>query len=316
MFKTGLNCFLEATTDNFTSNVGIRIRRRINYPWRKILNLCTKRKIVIEKYPSLEKKKAYVFVANHSFDEDAISLLATIDRNVYTLQGTTDQTLHNPIFLALWANGMIYVNRLSAQSRKDSIEKMKRILASGSSVLLFPEGGYNNTENQLIQPLFASPYILCKEMGVEVVPIIAFNDIGSDTIYIRAGNPMDLSLYDKQEAMAQLRDKMSTLVYQIIDIHVPRVKRADLSVNPRKEWLKTRKDVYECQKWYHDVWEEEVIYYPGHNVTTPKQSRQFVDKVHINSRNARIFAETLVRREEDKEYDLILYLRKNIKIRK
>jgi hypothetical protein len=103
-------------------------------------------------------------------------------------------------------------------------------------------------------------------MKVEVVPIITFNDIGSDTIYIRAGSPMDLSLYDKQEAMAKLRDEMSTLVFQIMDTHVPRVKRADLSADPRKEWLKIRKDVYECQKWYHDVWDEEVTYYPGHNV--------------------------------------------------
>ena len=49
---------------------------------------------------------------------------------------------------------MIYVNRRDAERRKDAIEKMKRIFRAGSSVLLFLEGGYNNTENQLIQPLF------------------------------------------------------------------------------------------------------------------------------------------------------------------
>ncbi len=314
MFHTGLGRFLTATTDNFTSDTGIKIRRSINPLWRRILKLFIKRRIIIEKYPSLEKGKAYVFAANHSFDDDAISLLASIDRNVYTLQGTTDQTLHNPLFLALWANGMIYVDRLSPQSRKDSIEKMKRILTSGSSVVLFPEGGYNNTENQLIQPLFASPYIMSKELGVEVVPIITFNDIGSDTIYIRAGEPMDLSKYDKQEAMALLRDEMSTMVYRIMDKHVPRIKRAELSHDPRLDWMRVRKEVYECQTWYHDVWDEEVTYYPGHGVTTPAQSREYLEKVHINTSNAHIFADALLRRSEDKRYELIPYLREHIKI--
>ena len=177
MFHTGLDRYITATVDNFTSDFGINIRRLVNTPWRAILKCCTKRRIVLENYPHLDKDKPYIFVANHSFDEDAISVLASIDRNVYMLQGTTDQTLHNPVFLAMWANGMIYVNRLDAESRKAAIEKMKRILRMGSSVVLFAEGGYNNTENQLIQPLFSSPYILCKELGVKVVPLITFNDI-------------------------------------------------------------------------------------------------------------------------------------------
>lgn len=314
MFHTGLDRYITATVDNFTSDFGIKIRRLVNAPWRTILKCCTKRRIIIENYPQLNKDEVYIFVVNHSFDEDVISVLATIDRNVYMLQGTTDQMLHNPIFLAMWANGMIYVNRKDAESRKTAIEKMKRILSSGSSVVLFPEGGYNNTENQLIQPLFASPYILSKELGVKVVPLITFNDIGADTIYVRAGEPMDLSLYDKYEAMEVLRDEMSTLVWDIMKEHVPPIKRADLSSNPRKDWMEIRKQIYECQKWTKDVWDEEVTYYPGHNVTTPKQAREFLDKARINSRNAHIFADMLVRREEDKCYDLISYLRDNVQL--
>lgn len=153
------------------------------------------------------------------------------------LQGTTEQMLHNPIFLALWLNGMIYVDRESVESRKSAIEKMKRILASKSSVLLFPEGGYNNTENQLIQPLFSSPYILCKELGVKIVPLITFNDIGSDTIYVSAGEPMDISMRDKYTAMEILRDKMSSIVWSIMEKHVTPIKRQALSADPRMDWL-------------------------------------------------------------------------------
>ena len=313
MFYTGLDCYKVATVQNFTTKFGIRLRRKfLNKSLRKILKLCTRRKIIIEQYPVLNKKEVYIFVCNHSFDEDAISCFASTDRNVYIVHGSTHQMEHNPIFLAMWLNGMIYLNRMNAESRKNAVEKMKRILTSGTSVLLFPEGGYNNTENQLIQPLFASPWILSKELGVKVVPLISFNDIGTDTIYIRVGEPMDLGQYEKYEAMKHLRDEMSTIVYEIMEEHVLPVKRKDLPMDVHQYWMEIRKQVYACQKWYEDVWEEEVTYSPGHDVTTPKQAREFVDRVKVNSKNACIFADMLVKREEDKKYDLVSYLQDNM----
>ena len=314
MFHTGLKRYEKADINNFTSDIGLRVRKVINPLWRRALRLGTQRKIILENYPKLDKKKAYIFVANHSFDEDAISVLQTIDRNVYLLHCTTDQMEHNPVFLAVWLNGMIYVNRMDHNSRKEAIQKMKRVLAMGNSVLLFPEGGYNNTENQLIMPLFSSPYQLSKEMGVEVVPVTSFNPTGSDQIYMRVGNPINLAQYDMYEAMAVLRDEMATTVYQVIEEHTVLVKRSDMGADPRTSFMEERKNVYECQKWHGDVWDEELTYYPGHGVTTPQHAREYVDKVQVNLKNAKILADVLVRREEDKRYNLKEYLRKNVRV--
>ena len=316
MFHTGLKRYENADINSFTSNIGLRIRKVINPLWRRALRLGTKRKMILETYPKLDKKKAYIFVANHSLDEDIISVLQTIDRNVYLLHGTTDQMEHIPVFLAVWLNGMIFVNRLDQNNRKEAVQKMKRVLAAGNSVVLFPEGGYNNTENQLIMPLFSSPYLLSKEVGVEVevVPIISFNPSGSDKIYMRAGNPINLAQYDKHEAMTVLRDEMGTIVYQIMEEHTVSVKRRELGADPRTAFMEERKNVYECQKWHWDVWDEELTRYPGHGITTPQQAREYVDKVQVNLKNTKIIAGVLVRREEDKRYDLKEYLRRNISL--
>ena len=118
---------------------------------------------------------------------------------------------------------------------------MKRVLAAGNSVVLFPEGVYNNTENQLIMPLFSSPYLLSKEMGVEVVPVISFNLSGSDKIYVRVGDPINLAQYDKYEGMAVLRDEMATIVYQIMGEHTVPVKRRELGADPRTALRKNGK---------------------------------------------------------------------------
>lgn len=309
IFKTGLKRYETADIDNFTSDIGITLRRAINKPWRILLKLGIHKRVIIEKYPNLDKNKVYIFCVNHSFDEDIISAISSTDRNVYLLHGTTHQLEHNPAFYALWLNGMIYVNRLNGESRKAAVSKMEKILKSGSSIMLFPEGGYNNTANQLIMPLFASPWLLSKELEVEVVPFITFNDFESDNIYIRVGNPMALWHYKKQEALNILRDVMSTIVYEIIEEHVKPIQRLELRKNPGLSYMEVRKSVYACQKWYEDVWDEEMTYYPGHGVTTPAKAREYVDNIHVTVKNAAVLADVLRRREEDKKNDFKQYMR-------
>ena len=314
MKSTGMQRFMTATVDNFTSDAGLKIRKSLNFAWRRIVKIAIKRKVIIEKYPKLEKKKNYIFVCNHSFEEDVISFLHTIDRNVYVLNGSTDQTAHNPLFYGLWVNGMIYVNRQDTRSRNEAVLKMKRVLQAGNSVMLFSEGGFNNTENQLIMPLFPGIHQVAVDTNTEIVPIISFNDIGSNEIYLRSHSPVDVSKYDKYEAMEMLRDIMSTIVYEIMEEHTQPVCRADLGKDPRTDYMKVRMQVYASQKWYNDVWEEELTMYSGHGVTTPQQARMYVDNIQINTKNAGVLADVLVRREEDKRYDLIKYLQRNVKL--
>lgn len=316
MFNTELKRFENKSIDTFTTDIGIKIRKAIYIPLKSLLKHFIKRKVIIEQYPQLDKGKVYIFAASHSFEEDIGSTLYAIDRNVYTLFGSTHQMEHNPAMYAMWLNGMIYVNRLDNQSRKDAVPKMERVLKAGNSVMLFPEGGYNNTENQLITPLFSSPYILSSDLEVEVVPIVTFNDYGTDVIYIRAGEPMALWKYEKQEALAILRDAMATLVYEIMEAHTTMKKRTSLGSDPRMEHLKLRKGEYACQKWYEDVWDEELTYYPGHNITTPEKSREYVDNIHVDSHNAAILADVLLRREEDIRYDLKRYIRETLELSK
>ena len=100
-----------------------------------------------------------------------------------------------------WLNGFIYVNRCDKRSREDSVKKMKRILNKGSSILIFPEGGWNNTENLLVLPLFARCYTLSRDVKVPVVPASAFCERNSETIYLRYGKPLNLWEYEKSEAL-------------------------------------------------------------------------------------------------------------------
>ena len=299
MKNIGLIRYKKADINNFTSATGLKFRQLINKPLRFILKLATNGKIIVESYPKLEKGKPYIFASTHSFVEEVCALLATIDRNAYSLIGTTEQLEHNPKIYANWLTGFIYVNREDPVSRKESLPKMEKVINNGSSILIFPEGGWNNTENLLVQNLFPGVYYLAKATGAKVVPISTFNEFDSKEIYIKVGVPIDLSLLDKKEALIQLRDYLATMKYEQIEKHSTPINRDELGIEPRIDFMEERKKEYMRLKWTKDVWEEELTVYKDKNNPSPEEIRESLDNVEITKENAYIMAPILVKRKED-----------------
>ena len=295
---------------HFTSNFGIRMRRSIHKPWQWLVKHSMKREIIIEQYPELDKDEPYIFASTHSFIDDIITNIASIDRSVYVLIGTTDQLEHNPQMNAALINGLITVSKLDKASRHESFEKMLRVLRGGTSVLLFPEGVWNNTENLLCQKLFPGAYRLAHDTGAMVVPVSCFCEYRG-TIYYRAGKPLALGEMEKAEAVQLLRDVMATLLYEQIEQHTRPIKRADLSDDARHRFMLQRKREYMEVTWTRDVWAEEMDEWKDAVHPLPKDIRATFNQVKLTAQNASIMAPILVRREEDKKYDFIEFMIQN-----
>lgn len=312
MKNYGILNFSDVRVDNFTSDIGLDIRKKINPLFRRLLRLAVKGDLIIDRYPKLEKNKPYIFASLHRFVEDTIANLATIDRNAYLLFGTTDQLEVNKEMYAAWLNGFIYVNRLDPKSRKESILKMTRVLNNGNSVLIFPEGGFNNTENLLCQKLFASPYILSKETGAQVVPIAPFYEFGTEKIYMNVGEPLDLTIFrEKKEALGILRDVLSTLMFENIEKHATPIKRGELGKDPRMDFMKERCQEYLKTVWTRDVWEEELTRYLDSDDLEMLSVLESMDKIIITKDNAKIMAPILERIQENQKYNFKKYMHKN-----
>ena len=266
----------------------------------------------MESYPKLEKGTPYIFVSTHFFVDDIITNYAIVDRLAYTLIGTPDQVEHNPLLYAAWVCGMIYVDKINPQSRKDAVEKMVRVLENNTSVIIYPEGAWNNTENLLVQPLFASPWILAQRTGCKVVPIAMHQEYKKKDIWYRAGEPLDLAGMEKKEALDKLRDAMATMKYELMAEHSTVLKRAELGPEPRLNYIDERMREYLLTKWTRDDWAMEVTIYRDKELPpTPEAVRASFDNVKITPQNAGILAPILSRREEDKRYDLVRYLQEN-----
>ncbi len=311
MRNIGLYKFKNRTVDNFTTDIGIKIRRIINRPLRFILGIATNGKIIVENYPKLKKGKPYIFAATHSMVEEVSAILSAIDRSTYTLIGTTEQLEHNPKIYANWVNGMIYVNRLDVDSRRSSIPKMERVLKSGSSVLVFPEGGWNNTECLPCQKLFASPYILSADTGFDIVPLSVFNEFGKKEIYIDFGEPFSVAGCEKDEALSMLRDKLATMKWHQIENHASHISKAELSADCRMEWMKERKAEYLKCKWTKDVWDEELTVYKDKTHPSPEEVRRTLKNVKVTKYNAHIILPILEQIKEDEKYNFNRFMHEN-----
>lgn len=311
MKNYGILGFNDKNVENFTSDKGLEIRRMLNPFLRKVFKIATKGDIIVDNYPKLEDDTPYIFVSTHNFVEDTIANLATIDRNAYLLFGTTDQLEINPEMYAAWANGFIYVNRQDSENRKESILKMERVLKSGSSVLIFAEGGFNNTENLLSMRLFASPYILAKRTGCKVVPIAPLHEYGSNKIYMNVGEPIDLNLFNgKEEALLKLRDELATLLYESMCKHATRIKRSELGADPRLDYMEERKNEYLNTKWTKDVWEEELTQYRNTYEREMMAINEDLSNLEITKENA-FLAQDILQKVKEKKYDFKQYMHKN-----
>lgn len=302
---------LDADIDNFTTDKGIEMRKKISKPLKKILKIATPEKIVVDNYPKLNPNEPYIFVSTHGFSNDIIACLASIDRSAYLLMGSTDQIEYNRLMYAAWLNGFIYVNRTEKKSRNEAIPKMERILKKGSSVLIFPEGGHNNTENNLVNKLFASPFILAARTKCKVVPIAPFYEFGSDKIYMNFGNPIDLSQFDdKKEALLYLRDIFATMVYENIEKYAtPYVREVGKDIH--LEFMEQRRQEYLKNSWTRDVWEEELTRYLDESERESASVMESVDKIKVDKNNASIMGPILLKRQRQKDYDFKDYMHKN-----
>lgn len=300
-----MNETVEALNERAINN-----KRIFHYILWPMIKLANKKKVIIDYYPELNKDEQYIFAAGHSFPDEVAANLSIIKHHTYVLIGTTDQLINNPGMGILWLNGLIYVNKLSKESRQDSYQRMKKVLANGSSIMMFPEGVLNNSENLLCNNVYPGFYHLSVETGKKVVPIVSHTYNDSKIIRVMAADPVDVSTMTKKEALLWLRDQISSLRFEMI-AKEPLLKREELTGDIHEKYMEYRKNTYREVKWTRDVWDEEIMFYKEKGYTTPEEAREYVDNMEITTNNAGIVAPVLVRRLEDKKYNFRNYMHEN-----
>lgn len=114
--------------------------------------------------------QTYVFCANH-FSYLDIAVMGLVIRNYYAFVGKSE-VKHVPMLGYMFAKLHIQVDRQQANSRAYSLAKSIRTLASGRSVMIFPEGGIRaKTPPKMHHPFMDGAFTMAIQQQVPVVPI-------------------------------------------------------------------------------------------------------------------------------------------------
>ncbi|HRN58265.1 MAG TPA: lysophospholipid acyltransferase family protein [Agriterribacter sp.] len=116
-----------------------------------------------------DKKKAYIFVSNHISFLDAAVIVKTYRQPIRALG--KKETAGIPVFGYIYKNAIVTVDRNSAADRTRSVSKLKAVLRRGISILIFPEGTFNETGHAL-KPFFDGAFRIAIETQTPVKPVL------------------------------------------------------------------------------------------------------------------------------------------------
>ncbi len=251
------------TADNFTTKLGMNIRKIIHPLVKFIVKKSMVKENIILKNIKLDKKTPYIFVPTHSFDEDLKTTVASIDRNAYLVLGLTEQIKYNPdMYMTYLGSGMIHIFKDSKPSRRAAREKMEKVLKNNNCVIIYPEGAFNHSQNALMLDLYDSIFDLAKKTGAKIVPITSYSRYDLDKIYTVLSDPMSVEGYkeeEKEKFMETLKDELATQMWLLWESYAPKVKRENLGTI--EDYYHERMHEYLGVLWdpRSDVWVDEEI---------------------------------------------------------
>ncbi len=120
-------------------------------------------------------KKTYVFCANH-FSYVDIAAMGMIIKNYYAFVGKSS-IKGVPLFGYMFAKLHIQVDREDKNSRVTSMTRSIKVLQSGRSVMIFPEGGiWSKDIPKMSLPLKDGGFAMAIKQQIPIVPISLLNN--------------------------------------------------------------------------------------------------------------------------------------------
>lgn len=119
-----------------------------------------------------DKKKSYIFVSNHISYLDAAIIPKAYRQPIRPL-GKIEMS-KVPVFGFIYQKAIVTVDRGSAERRADSVRILKSIIRKGISVLVFPEGTFNMTQ-QPLKEFYDGAFRVAIETQTPIKPVLVLD---------------------------------------------------------------------------------------------------------------------------------------------
>jgi len=167
-----------------------------------------------------------------------------------------------------------------------------RVLELGSSVIMYPEGTWNKSPNELISGLFPGIYDVAKKSGALVVPVATYRN--GKRAYGISEEAFDICSYDREQGIQILRDKMATMQYELMEKYGEICSRNEFPYGKKaEEYWNDFIDELMTQVEFYDYEVELNTKYRPKGITNPKEAFAFMDDIVPNKNNLFLFRKHL-----------------------
>jgi 1-acyl-sn-glycerol-3-phosphate acyltransferase len=137
--------------------------------WSWIFSMLTFIRYDFSGQENFKKGKSYIYVSNHTSFLDIPGLWMIIPGEKRPL--AKKELLKIPVFGWIAKSAAVIVDRSSAESRKKSMDRLKKILNDGTSILLFAEGTQNRSKEPL-QPFKDGAFRIAIDTQEPILPMV------------------------------------------------------------------------------------------------------------------------------------------------
>ncbi|WP_373496264.1 lysophospholipid acyltransferase family protein [Aquiflexum sp.] len=174
----------------------------------------------------IDPNQPYIYIFNHRSFIDAPVIPMAIHQEVRAIGKKELSKI--PVFGFIVSRVAVWVDRKDADSRKESVEKLLKILEKGISIVVAPEGTRNNS-GQALLPFQKGAFRIASETGIPIMPMAV---IGADrvmkrgSILMRPGvidiyfsSAIETTTYSGEEGHIRLADKCFNRLEAMILTH-------------------------------------------------------------------------------------------------
>lgn len=199
---------------------GIKWRKRIHKIMFAIIKM--KRVLLHQKLTILHDEredtdKPIIYACTHIGRYDIEMALESIQDTCFLFLGSPGKLYRSLDGVLVYLFGFIGCDTTEKEDRHIAKELAIRTLKQGGNILIFPEGAWNITENQVVMKLYTGTIEMAIRSGADIVPIAI--EQYEKSFYINIGKNISLdkatNLNEKRRLCDDLRDILCTLKWEI-----------------------------------------------------------------------------------------------------
>lgn len=201
---------------------GIKLRKKI-YPLVKLILkldqiLSSEKNIIIGDMHNSKTEGPHIYACTHIGGNDIQRTFQIINVPAYLMLGDPGILYKMPIYQGLKMNGVIPLETKNKKDRKIAYNRAIELLNKNGNLLIYPEGAWNVTPNQVVMKIFTGTVRMAMETGADIIPI-GVEQYGN-VFYFNIGKNYTIDKNTSktpEELTSELRDKLATLKWEIME---------------------------------------------------------------------------------------------------